>query len=210
MWFGGRRLAPDLSLPALRDRWRSAEPAPAHPFPPAHEDAVVGRAERAAVAEQATAAARAPPALLHAGSAAGPVVAHATADLLAALCAVTRRSTNPVPVPWEVADEFDRAARHPFRHSFGNRVGGPPVAGELRRAAWRLAAARSVTRGRDDDPGMAELMVAVAALIAEIAPTTRSDGTSPRPPRPDARAGFCPGRQRRGRPGDRAEDGTVA
>ena len=43
------------------------------------------------------------------------------------------------------------------------------MARELRRAAWRLAAARSVTRGRDDDPGMAELMVAVAALIAEIA-----------------------------------------
>ena len=43
------------------------------------------------------------------------------------------------------------------------------MAGELRRAAWRLAAARSVTRGRDDDPGMAELMVAVALLIAEIA-----------------------------------------
>src|SRR4051812_14707532 len=45
----------------------------------------------------------------------------------------------------------------------------PPVAQELRRAAWRLAAARSVSRGGEDDSGMAELMVAVAALVAEIA-----------------------------------------
>ena len=55
VWFGGRRLAPDLSLPALRARWRSAEPAP-DPIPPApHEYAMVGRAERAAAVQQAAA-----------------------------------------------------------------------------------------------------------------------------------------------------------
>ena len=164
VWFGGRRLAPDLSLPALRARWRSAEPAP-DPIPPGpHEYAMVGRAERAAAVQQATAAARDAAGVLRAEPLAGSAVAHATADLLAALCAVTRRSTNPVPRA--VSDEFDRAARTPILRQPRR---WPPVARELRRAAWRLAAARSVTRGRDDDPGMAELMVAVAALIAEIA-----------------------------------------
>ena len=167
VWFGGRRLAPDLSLPALRARWRSAVPAP-DPIPPGpHEYAMVGRAERAAAVHQATAAARDATGALGGDPRAGSAVAHATADLLAALCAVTRRSTNPVPPV--VSDEFDRAARTPDLRHLSQPGRWPPVAGELRRAAWRLAAARSVTRGRDDDPGMAELMVAVAALIAEIA-----------------------------------------
>ena len=166
VWFGGRRLAPDLSLPALRARWRSAEPAP-DPIPPApHEYAMVGRAERAAAVAQATDATRAAAAVRDDRSV-GPAVAHATADLLAALCAVTGRSTNPVPPV--VSDEFDRAARTPDLRHLSQPGRWPPVAGELRRAAWRLAAARSVTRGRDDDPGMAELLLAVAALIAEIA-----------------------------------------
>ena len=164
VWFGGRRLAPDLSLPALRARWRSAEPAP-DPIPPApHEYAMVGRAERAAAVQQAADAARDATGALGGDASVGPAVAHATADLLAALCAVTGRSTTPVP--WAASDEFDRAARTPVLRQPRR---WPPVAGELRRAAWRLAAARSVTRGRDDDPGTAELMVAVALLIAEIA-----------------------------------------
>ena len=193
VWFGGRKLAPDLSLPALRARWRSAEPAP-DPIPPGpHEYAMVGRAERAAALQQATAAARDAAGALRAEPLAGSAVAHATADLLAALCAVTRRSTNPVPRA--VSDEFDRAARTRSFFSFANPARWPPVAGELRRAAWRLAAARSVTRGRDDDPGMAELMVAVAARSPRSPPTTSSVGTSPRPRRPDARAGLCRGRQ---------------
>jgi hypothetical protein len=110
-----------------------------------------------AAAQQATGAVRADPQN-------GPAVAHATADLLTALSAVTRRSRTPVP--WVVSDTFDRAARTPMLRQPRR---WPPVAQELRRAAWRLAAARSVSRGREDDSGMAELMVAVAALVAEIA-----------------------------------------
>jgi hypothetical protein len=164
VWFGGRRLAPDLSLPALLDRWRSAAPPP-DPIPPSPREASrVGRAERVAAVGQATDAAWAAAGALHADRLVGPVVAHATADLLAALCVVTGRST--IPVPWAVSDEFDRAARTPFLRQPRRWA---PVARELRRAAWRLAAARSVTGGRDDDSGTAELMMAVAALIAEIA-----------------------------------------
>src|SRR4051794_39497742 len=102
----------------------------------------------------------------------GPLVAHATADLLTALCAVSNRdstSTGPMStgsVPWEVADSFDRAARTPlFRHALRRPGRWVPVAEELRRAARGLAALRS--SARDDDTGMAELMVAVALLVAE-------------------------------------------
>jgi hypothetical protein len=173
VWFGGRRLAPDLSLPALRDRWRSAA-TPADSFPPIREELSVRRDDRAAVvADAARAAEQARTALRHAGSAAGPLVAHATADLLTALCAVTNRgSTSSAPmstrsVPWEVADSFDRAARTPsFRHILRQPGRWAPVAEELRRAARGLAALRSA---RDDDTGMAELMVAMALLVAEIA-----------------------------------------
>ena len=163
VWFGGRRLASDLSLPALLARWRSAPPAP-DPIPPLpQEHSRVGQAERAAAVQQATAAAHNATAAVHADPQNGPAVAHATADLLTALSAVTRRSPNPVP--WAVSDTFDRAARTPMLRQPRR---WPPVAQELRRAAWRLAAARSVSRGREDDSGMAELMVAVAALVAEI------------------------------------------
>ena len=58
VWFGGRRLASDLSLPALLARWRSAPPAP-DPIPPLpQEHSRVGQAERAAAVQQATAAAQ--------------------------------------------------------------------------------------------------------------------------------------------------------
>lgn len=164
VWFGGGRLAPDLSLPALLDRWRSAPPAP-DPIPPSpHEYSMVGRAERAASVQQVTSAARDAAAALRADRENGPGVAHATADLLAALCEVTRRSSNPVPQA--VSDEYDRAARTPMVRQPQR---WPPVARELRRAAQRLARTRSVTRGHEDDSGTAELLVAIALLIAEIA-----------------------------------------
>ena len=103
VWFGGRRLASDLSLPALLARWRSAPPAP-DPIPPLpQEHSRVGQAERAAAVQQATAAARDATGALHADPQDGPAVAHATADLLTALSAVTRRS--PTPVPWAVSDD---------------------------------------------------------------------------------------------------------
>ena len=212
VWFGGRRLAPDLSLPALRARWRSAEPAP-EPIPPApHEYAMVGRAERAAAVQQAAARGprrhrrsrrrrarsgrrwRTPPLTCWPRCARSPAAA-------------PPRSRGPPPTS-STARPAPRTC-----DTCGQPRRWPPVAGELRRAAWRLAAARSVTRGRDDDPGTAELMVAVAAADrrdrrlprAAAPPRAGSGGTTYGP-------GSAPaGKWRRGRPGDRAvADGTVA
>ena len=207
VWFGGGRLAPDLSLPKLRARWRSAPPPPA-PIPPAPgEHARPGRAERAAAVADATTAARAAATAIRAartsqptdehaatgpsrrcgdtapsGStggggagapAAGPVgpaVAHATGDLLTALCKIGQRLDDPVP--WAVSDGYDRAARTP---TVGQPRRWPAVAGQLRTAAWRLVALRSLNprrfRGNDgnDDEGFGELVLAAATLAAELA-----------------------------------------
>jgi hypothetical protein len=193
VWFSGGKLARDLTLPRLRARWRSAAP-PTDPIPPEPgEHARVGRAERRAAIADATAAVRAAAAALHAtgdpdpsdnaqGSgtgdttapdggraaaahAGGPAIAHATGDLLTALCSVTERGQGPVS--WAAADGYDRAARTPY---VVQPRRWPPVAAQLRQAAWRLVALRSISRRRrDEDEGVAELVVALAALAAEIA-----------------------------------------
>ena len=95
----------------------------------------------------------------------GSSVAHAAGDLLTALCAVTAR--GPSPVPWAVSDGYDRAARAPY---VGLPRRWPPVAAALRHAAWRLIALRTVSGRRpEEQDGVAELVIAVAALLAEIA-----------------------------------------
>ena len=61
---------------------------------------------------------------------------------------------------------YDRAARQ-------SGVGQPrrwgPVAAGLRSAAWRLAAIRALGDPRHRDAGVAELLVAIVALIAQVA-----------------------------------------
>jgi hypothetical protein len=205
VWFGGGRLAPDLSLPKLRARWRSAQPPPA-PIPPAPgERARPGRAERAAAVADATTAARAAATAIRAArtgqptdehaatdtaagdtapsgstggggvgapaaAPVGPAVAHATGDLLTALCKISQRLDDPVP--WAVSDGYDRAARTP---TVGQPRRWPAIAGQLRTAAWRLIALRSLNprrfRSNDgaDDEGLAELVLAAATLAAELA-----------------------------------------
>ncbi len=67
MWYAGRSLARDLTLPQLQQRWASA-PAPGPQLPPEPtEHATVGRAERTAALTNATSAARAAAASLAAG-----------------------------------------------------------------------------------------------------------------------------------------------
>ena len=200
VWFGGRRLAPDLSLPALLARWRSAEPAP-EPIPPApHEYAMVGRAERAAAVAQAADAARDATGALGGDASVGPAVAHATADLLAALCAVTGRSTTPVP--WAASDEFDRAARTPVLRQ-------PPAvaAGGGRAAPGRVAARggavgdprprRRPRHGRTDGRGGAADRRDRRLPRAAAPPRAGSGGPADRP-------GSAPATTRRSRPGNRA------
>src|ERR1017187_6975933 len=48
VWFGGGKLAPDLTLPKLRCRWEPARTTPSEPFTPAERNAIWEHATRTA------------------------------------------------------------------------------------------------------------------------------------------------------------------
>jgi hypothetical protein len=166
VWYSGRRLARDLALPQLLQRWASAPP-PAAPIPPAPgERTQVGREERESAVTEAVAAIDQATATVAAGeSDQTPDIAHAAGDMFTALCVVTQRGGG-VAVPWAAADYFDRAARTPM---VGQPTRMSSVAAELRRSAWRLIAVRSLGGRGTQSAGVTELVVALAALAAEIA-----------------------------------------
>ena len=169
VWFGGRRLASDLSLPALLARWQSAaesaeatrhrsrgrsrsggtNPRPRSPPRPARSRR---RRRRCGTATRCRGVDRA----RHRRPADRAVHGHPQ----------PRKPTAPV---WLASDEFDRAARTPHLRQLERRPGRcAPAARELRRVAWHLAAIR-LPKHRRDDTGTGELMMAIAVLIAEIA-----------------------------------------
>lgn len=171
IWFGGSSLARDLSLPELIRRWQSAPPPTAAVPPAPREHAMVGRGERRAALQDAAEAGRAAAAALRTASADdAAAIGHAAGDLFTAVGALTHPG-RPLE-PWEPAELFDRATRRPgvgqptFRDA-GEGGRWPPVAAQLRTAAWRLIAVRTLTAR--DGTGQAELMVALAMLLAELA-----------------------------------------
>jgi hypothetical protein len=169
VWYAGRTLARDLSLPQLAERWDSAPAPPAQLPPEPTEHASVGRAERSAALTNATTAAEAATQALATGEGDGGGIVHAAGDLLTALGQVIPEraaSTQLREHLQAVAEVYDRAARTPG-------VGQPGVwsapAQALRTAAWQLAALRSITVTGSDSAGAAVLLAALAALAAEVA-----------------------------------------
>ena len=151
VFYSGSKLAPDLSLPRLQQRWAST--------PSRQAAAGTGRRPEASEVLEAVAAARA---ALRTASENGDGIGAATADLLSALAA--DRDVQGWGERWgTAADRFDRAARAPDGHAL--ELG--PVAGELRVLARSLLSARG-RAGRGAVGGVA-LAVALAALVAEIA-----------------------------------------
>ncbi len=181
MWFSGRRLAADLSLPNLRARWASAE-AESGPGQPAIEEAgrpvsvpvsvPVSEKRRAAAVDSAVSAMeQATAALTDARSSSeglsgldGDGVAHAAGDMLAAVGVVTAVQDPEGRVSRVAGDVFDRATRVPGRVL---PVRWPLVAVGLRSAAWELAAVRHLSESGEADA--ARLIVALAAVVAEVA-----------------------------------------
>jgi hypothetical protein len=169
VWYAGRTLARDLSVPQLALRWESA-PAPAPQLPPEPtEHASVGRAERAAALTNATTAAERAAQVLAAGEGDGGGIAHAAGDVLTALAQVIPDTAASAALRGQlagVAEVYDRAARTP-------RVGQPAVwdgaAQALRTAAWQLAAVRALSVRGADAGSTAVLLAALAALAAEVA-----------------------------------------
>jgi hypothetical protein len=155
VWYGGGKLAADLSLPKLRARWAPAR-ARAGPRPgPGGPDRAWDHAAAAAAA--AAASGQLDPG--QPGPDAGDI-AWAAADVLRAAAAVLGS-----PALRLAADAYDRAARAPW-----GRLPPPSPAGSQLRAAARLvAAAAHVTRDRP----LAHIaflirMIALLEAIAEL------------------------------------------
>jgi hypothetical protein len=165
VWYSGGSLAKDLTLPKVQAKWASVRAS--RPIPPAPgEMSAVGRAERAAAVAEAVSAMEHATAALAAGEQVeGPGIAHAVEDMVTAVSIVGEKDR---PVAWRdrAADRYQRAAR-------SSGIGQPrtwgPIPRDLRSAAWRLAAIRALVPSRRDDGGAAALVVALSALIAEVA-----------------------------------------
>jgi len=169
VWYAGRTLARDLSVPQLAQRWASA-PAPPEQVPPEPtEHATVGRAERAVALANATAAADQAAQALAAGLGDGGGIAHAAGDVLTALAHVIPDTPASAALREQlagVAEVYDRAARTP---RIGQPVAWDSAAQALRTTAWQLAAVRTLSVRGSDVGGTAMLLAALAALAAEVA-----------------------------------------
>jgi hypothetical protein len=184
VWFGGSRLARDLSAPRLTARWSSA-PVPWPPLPRDERDhgSTVGRAERRAAVEDATRVVIEARSMLAAPTAdrdddgGTPVVggraaenslvegvANAALDMLV-VTADAIEGYEPGPLT-AAAVAYERAALIPLRVQPSTWA---PIAAELRTASRRMARAGVIPRTRHSGAALTALILALAALVAEIA-----------------------------------------
>ncbi|GAA2573862.1 hypothetical protein GCM10010210_56800 [Pseudonocardia hydrocarbonoxydans] len=155
VFYSGSKLASDLSMPKLRQRWADSARGP-----DTGSSATAGR--QVARARRAVAVARRGVGVEDVES-----IGHATGDVLTAL----RGWPGAGRDLGEAADLFDRAARAPGR---GVGRAGPSSVG-LRRIARHLIRHRRVATD-DDLGGVIVLAVAVAGLVREIAAWQRERG----------------------------------
>ncbi len=195
VWYGGGKLAADLSWPKLRQRWTQdrATPGPAHLNLTAEErNAVWEHATR--VAADAAAQIRY---LAWTNPAAAADAAWATSDTLHVAAAMLGSR-----VLRQAADAYDRAARAPY----GRIPPSSPVGNRLRQAARLMSAFAYLTQDRSMAPIL--LVTKLAALAEAIAELRESQQhaaqaaaalraaerlraaarPAPEPPRPDPRA----------------------
>jgi hypothetical protein len=153
VWYGGGKLAADLSLPQLRARWEPGRAAPGPRPGPAGPDAAWNQAARAAAAASGQ---------LREGPGPGPAsagdIAWAAADVLRAAAAILGS-----PALRLAADTYDRAARAPW-----GRLPPPSAAGSQLRAAARLVAA-AASASRDRPLAHIAFLIRIAALIEAVA-----------------------------------------
>jgi len=153
VWFGGGKLAADLTLPKLRHRWEPARVTPQEKFTAPERNAswqLAAQTAAAASAQIRSHAATSP--------AAAADAAWAAADTLHAVAAALGSR-----VLRQTADSYDRAARAPY-----GRIPRPTPAGNrLRRAARLLAAPASVSG--DSTLAIVTLVTRLAALAEAVA-----------------------------------------
>jgi hypothetical protein len=162
VFYGGGRLAPDLTLPQLRSRWTGPPPSTAAgnaarlaatgTLPP---DVARRAAETVADAHEAMRAASSP--------AVASAIAYAAADLLTAIGqAWEGRAGGPLS---EAAQWFDRAAHDRHSRAPARRVS---QAGRLRTMARLIAVMGAVSRDRDSLAAL-HLIFTLAALAEGLA-----------------------------------------
>ena len=152
VWFGGGKLAPDLSWPRLQHRWANVSPAEAP-------------RDRATAYWEAAAAVRRGTDTLRQSSPGDPAssadLIAATSDLLVVTARVVEdRRAGPLTT---AADHFDRASREPHRQ----RSPSTASSEALRAAAWALTrASRPAAR---DGEALVALLTVTALLVLAIA-----------------------------------------
>lgn len=160
VWYGGGKLAADLTLPALRRRWADpAAPAPAR-LGPGERDAIWRQA-----ADAASRANQQIRSLAGSDPAAAQDAAWAAADTLhAAAAALGSRVIR------EAASAYDRAARAPYR-----RLPARSRSGTGLRQAARLISATGLATG-DRDLARLALIPRLAALAESVADLRLAEG----------------------------------
>jgi hypothetical protein len=152
VWYGGGKLAPDLTWPKLRQRWAAPGAAPGDPFTAAERNAIWEHAARAAEHarnEIRRCAATDPGAASDAAWAASDAL-HAAASALGSR--ELRRA----------ADSYARAARIPY-----GRTPRPAPAGASLRQAARLLS-RAALASEDNTAALAALILQLAALVETV------------------------------------------
>jgi len=158
IWYGGGKLAADLSWPKLRQRWTPTRAAPGRP----HLNLTAE--ERNAIWDHATRAAADAAAQIRAtvwtDPAAAADAAWATSDTLHVAAAVLGSR-----ILRQAADAYDRAARPPY-----GRIPPPSLAGnQLRQAARLLSAFAYLTGDRSMAPiVLITRLAALAEAVAEL------------------------------------------
>jgi hypothetical protein len=158
VWFGGGKLAPDLTLPRLRRCWQGAEPLPG---------GAMTAAERAVAWDQALDAVGAAAAHVREMAAGHP---DGAADAAWAASATMHAAAGALEsrVLRQAADAYDRAARVPY-----GRIPPPSRAGGSLRQAARLLSAVGAATG---EPALrtAVLVLRLAALAEAVGGLRRS------------------------------------
>jgi hypothetical protein len=153
VWFGGGKLAPDLTWPQLQHRWADGAAAPEQPLP------------RAAAYQAAAAVVRGAAADLHQSTSGDPAsrtdVIAATSDLMVVTARVVE-GRRPGGLT-AAADHFDRAWREPHRRPSPDSRSGRA----LRDAARILARATPPRPG--DGRQLVALIDATVSLIEAVA-----------------------------------------
>ncbi|MGN9911128.1 relaxase/mobilization nuclease domain-containing protein [Phytohabitans sp. LJ34] len=160
VWYGGGRLAPDLTLPRLRSRWAGTPPRGGNAARLAATGMIPPQVSRRAAetVRDAAAAMRAAPI-----SGLASAIAYAAADLLTATArAWEGEAGGPLT---DAADWFDRAA-----HDLCGRVPSRRVwqAGHLRSMARLIAVLGAVSRDQDTTAAL-HLIYTLAALAESLA-----------------------------------------